>query len=426
MKKALTDRLLLSVAGKAPAKGQAMIWDTVLPGFAARVSGKGKVAFIVMKRPAGAKMPLRVTLGHFPVLGLKAARDAARVALGELMEGKNPNRERKHRLAARAEENGNTFGAVVKEYAAHIAGARTQKHAMVLVNRELVTRWGSRPITDITRRDVIAMIDEIRNSTGRRGQRKLGGPAAARQALTYARAIFRYALARDLIQHSPADVLDLKKLIGPRKPRQRVLTDEELRRILTAFPWDTADGVEPQNRGRWPIAPALWLLALTGLRRGELTAATWDDVDLDRGTLLIQRNKAGDKHLVPLPAIAVRILRTLPRFNSRLIFTNGYGPVTLGSYVKREIDAASGVRGWVVHDVRRSARSGWSALGIPPHLCEMMLGHRQPGIIPTYDVYRYEDERRAALELWAKRIGQITAPPPPTGDNVVELLNRVA
>ena len=76
-------------------------------------------------------------------------------------------------------------------------------------------------------------------------------------------------------------------------------------KILTAFPWDTRDGLQPRDRGRWPIAPLLWLLILLGLRRGELAAATYDNVDLERRRLLIPTSKSGDPILVPLPSLAV-------------------------------------------------------------------------------------------------------------------------
>jgi len=159
-----------------------------------------------------------------------------------------------------------------------------------------------------------------------------------------------------------------------------------------------------------------------GLRRGELAAATYDNVDLERRRLLIPTSKSGDPILVPLPSLAVRVIASLPRFaGTNLILTNGTGPLGAWSNMKREVDHASGVVGWTFHDARRSARSGWSALGVEPHIAEMMLGHRQPGIIPTYDVYRYERERREAYERWARHVQEIVAPPPPDSEKVVHL-----
>jgi integrase len=420
MRKALTDRGLKALAAKAATGKQFTIWDATLPGFGARVSAGGKIAFVVMRRPAGKPRPVRVTLGHYPAMTLEAARKAAQDALAELVQGKDPTEERQRRLAEKAEADATTFAGVAKKYKEHIADRRTIKQIKRTIDRDLVSRWDGRPIASITRKEVMVMVDAIRNAAGKRGGQKVGGPAAARQALTYAKRIFRYALARDLLDHSPADAISGEELLGTRKPRQRVLTDEELRRILTAFPWNTSDDVEDHERGRWPIAPILWLLTLLGIRRGELTSAsaTWNNVDLKRARLHIPTSKSGHPILVPLPTLAVRIFETLPRFLGNLVFTTGTTPIGAWSTMKTEVDHRSGVTGWVFHDLRRTARSGWSALGIAPHLCEMMLGHRQPGIIPTYDVHRYESERRDALEKWAQRIDEIVAPPPPESDKV--------
>ena len=105
-----------------------------------------------------------------------------------------------------------------------------------------------------------------------------------------------------------------------------------------------------------------------------------------------------------------------------LVFTNdGRRGLVAWSAIKRELDAAVGkIDRWTIHDLRRTARSNWSALGVAPHIAEMMLGHKQPGIVGVYDTHRYEQERRAALELWARRIADIVAPPPETG-NVVKM-----
>jgi integrase len=421
MRKLLTDKGLKALAAKPATGKQFTIWDATLPGFGARVSAGGKIAFVVMRRPAGNPRPVRVTLGHYPAVTLEAARKTAQDAVAELLQGKDPTQERRRRLAEQAEADATTFAGVAKRYMDHIADRRTIGQITRTIRRDLIARWDGRPVASITRKEVIAMVDAIREKKDKLGER-VGGPAAARQALTYAKRIFRYALARDLIEYSPADAISGEELLGNRKPRQRTLSDAELRAVLSAFPWSTAEDVEPQDRGRWPIAPLLWLLVLTGLRRGELSGATWDNVDHERGRLNISTTKSGDPMMVPLSSLAARILDSLPRFSgTNLVFTNGVVPLGAWSIMKNEVDRKSGVTGWTFHDLRRTARSGWSAIGVQPHIAEMMLGHRQPGIIAVYDTHRYEAERRVALEQWARRVQEIVSPPPPEAGNVVRM-----
>jgi integrase len=416
MRKALTDRGLKAFAAKPTTGNQYMVWDARLPGFGVRVSAGGKLAFVVMRRPMGSRKPIRVTLGHYPAMSLEAARKAAQEALAELLQGKNPTAEKDRRLREQAEKDARTFAGVAKRYLDHVQGKSAVRQIRGIIGRELLPRWDGRPIASISRREIISMIGEIKNKRPGPGVRSLGGEEAARQTLSYLKRLFSFALARDLLDASPAAAISSLELIGVKKPRQRVLSDEELRKVLTAFPWDTREGVEPRDRGRWPIAPMLWLLAILGVRRGELAAATWDRVDLDRATWLIpaEHSKNAEPHLVPLPQMAVRILKSLPKFLGPIIFTtNGTSEIGGWSAFKHEIDHRSGVTGWTLHDVRRTARTGWSALGIPVHVCEQMLGHAQRGIISVYDVHRYENERREALERWSARIAEIVSPPLP-------------
>src|SRR5713101_7409909 len=174
MRKLLTDKGLKALAAKPATGKQFTVWDATLPGFGARVSAGGKIAFVVMRRPAGSLRPVRVTVGHYPVMTLKAARKAAQDALAELVQGKDPTAERRRRLAEQAEADQTTFAGVAKKYQEHIADRRTIKQITRTIDRDLVSRWDGRPIASITRKEVMAMVDAIKNATGKRGGQKVG------------------------------------------------------------------------------------------------------------------------------------------------------------------------------------------------------------------------------------------------------------
>src|SRR4029077_149616 len=80
--------------------------------------------------------------------------------------------------------------------------------------------------------------------------------------------------------------------------------------------------------------------------------------------------------------------------------------------------APPGLVDWRFHDLRRTARTNLSALGVAPFIAELVIGHQQKGVHRVYDVHRYQAEKREALERWASKLRGITAPPPA---NVVPL-----
>jgi hypothetical protein len=98
-------------------------------------------------------------------------------------------------------------------------------------------------------------------------------------------------------------------------------------------------------------------------------------------------------------------------------------PRTLRALARRngEDHRAVELAPWVDHDLRRVVRSGLSALRVPHNVCEAILAHRPPGIVGTYDVHEYQDEKAEALEKWAQRLKAIVEPVP---DNVVALRAR--
>jgi hypothetical protein len=255
MKRSLNDRLLRSLT--APQTEPFEIWDSAVPGSGVRGRG-GTVSFFAMgrQRSSGNPRPIRLTVGRYPELPLVEARQRARNFLRDLRDGIDPREREAERLQAEAARRANTLSVVVEEFIArHVVKARTARDIEGLIRRELMTRWRDRPITDITRRDAIAMIEDIVDS---------GRPETARQTLTYTKRLFGWVIARDIygLEHAPTDRLNARDLIGTKRPRQRVLADSEI-----ALLWRAAEFVG------YPAGPYVQLLLLTGVRRNELAYA---------------------------------------------------------------------------------------------------------------------------------------------------------
>jgi integrase len=168
---------------------------------------------------------------------------------------------------------------------------------------------------------------------------------------------------------------------------------------------------------------------LLGLRRSEVAKATWSEIDLGKKIWVIpaKRTKSNAPHAVPLSADAMKVLEALPRFNEGdFIFSLKFGrkPVNAFSRAKHIFDKALKVElgtkpnHFVIHDIRRTVRTGLSALPVSDLVRELVIGHTKPGLHKVYDQYSYLNEKRHCLELWAARLRDIVQPPP---ENVVTL-----
>jgi integrase len=137
-------------------------------------------------------------------------------------------------------------------------------------------------------------------------------------------------------------------------------------------------------------------------------------------TLSGERTKNGEPHAVPLPQLAIELLRSIPKSEvpGPFLFSNSFGerPLVDFAWAKRHIDGRmaeifdAGIPPWTLHDLRRTMRTGLATLGVPPHIAELCIGHKQRGIAAVYDQHRYEREKRHALEQWAAQLLLIANP----------------
>jgi hypothetical protein len=149
------------------------------------------------------------------------------------------------------------------------------------------------------------------------------------------------------------------------------------------------------------------------------------------------------EHLVPLSAAAQEVIASLPHIKGgKYLFSLSAGkrPLAMTGPIKADLDRRMlrtlkamarrrgedhehvTLAGWVNHDLRRTVRSGLSALRVSHNVAEAVLAHRQGGIAATYDLHEYQTEKAEALELWAQRIASIVNPPKPA--KVIKLRGR--
>ena len=183
--------------------------------------------------------------------------------------------------------------------------------------------------------------------------------------------------------------------------RERVLTDAELAAV-----WKATDGPAPFNA-------IVRMLMLTGQRREEVTAMTWEEIasDLSTWTVPASRAKNGAAHIVPLSPQAQAILRAAPRVRGTdLVFPGRNGPFNGFSKAKEALDKVCGVRGWRLHDLRRTMATGLQRLGVRLEVTEAVLNHvagSRAGIIGVYQRHTWADEKRAALNACGAHVAAI-------------------
>jgi integrase len=408
--KPLTDRKLKSLK-PAPAGKRYDIRDDVR-GLAVRVNDEGRKSFVLIARFPGSNNPTRRALGEYPAMTLERARAEARKWHQLLDEGIDPKVELERRQRAEARRQENSFGNVAEAYFAHIKRMNLRRafEAEREIRRELVSRWERRPITDITRHDLLEVIEAAL---------KRGSSWQAHHIFSYTSRLFNWAIERGTygLETSPTHGMRPTRVIGAKKPRSRVLTDTELKAL-----WNVSEQLG------YAYGPFVRLLILTGQRKTEVAAAEWPEFDLEKRLWIIPpgRMKMDAAHVVPLTSEAIAVLESLPRFqNGQCLFSYTFGKTPINSFskAKEKVDSLMAkelpnVAPWVFHDIRRTVRTHLSALPIPDLVRELVIAHTKPGLHKVYDQHAYLDEKRHALELWAARLRSIVEPAPA---NVVKI-----
>lgn len=390
--------------------------DPALAGLYLIVQPSGSKSWALRYRFDG--KPAKLTLGRWPAMGVAEARAAATASLDVLDHGRDPAGERKAKAAALAQSDRDKVDAVIdlflKRHASH---NRRGDDVAAMFRREILGKWGARDIQTIAKRDVIDVLDAIVDR---------GSPVTANRLRAHLNTLFNWAKGRDIIQVNPLDGI---KPPAPEKARDRVLTNDEIRLF-----WQASMGME------YPFGPLYRVLLLTGQRLREVAEMTWQEVDGDTWTLPASRSKNGDEHVVPLSPEVVAILEALPKIGRFIFTTTGKSPVSgftrakaradrlMGEAANRDLPAGSDpvvVPAFTIHDLRRTAATGMAGLRFPPHVVEAVLNHRsgtRRGVAGVYNRFDYAEEKRHALESWARLVTQLVE----GRDSNVVALNRSA
>jgi integrase len=343
----------------------------------------------------------RLSLGVYPDVDLKNARDRRDAARKLIADGVDPSENRKMQKSAREDRAANSFEMVAREWQSKYSPGWVESHSIRverLFDRDIFPWIGGRPIADVEAQELLTVMRRIE---GR------GAHDTAHRALGTCAQVFRYAVATGRAKHDPTGAL--RGALTPLKGKHFAATTEPkyVARILRAM-----DGYE----GSLVVKCALRLAPLLFVRPGELRRAEWKDIDLDAAEWRYTVTKTKTPHIVPLARQAIEILRELQPLTGRGRFVFPGGRSSSRSLSDNAVLAAMRRMGiekteMSGHGFRAVARTILDeVLGVRSDLIEHQLAHavRDPNG-RAYNRTAHLPERKIMMQQWADYLDNLKA-----------------
>jgi len=355
-------------------------------------------------------LPRRVTLGRYPRMSLADAGVAYAEAQRKVANGIDPGAsevEQRRRL-----REAPTIRELGLEYIERHCkpNKRSWEEDLRVLNHDVLPAWGARKASSVTRTDVNALLDDIATRA----------PIQANRTFAFVRSMFRFAETRDYVVASPCHGVRART---KERTRDRVLEPDEIASLWLAV---EQPGITETLR------LAIRFLLLTAQRIGEVTKAEWSEIDFKQSVWVQPATKVknGKPHRVPLSVQAVAILRRARQIaverqgriaeqrgdalglEPRWVFlsTRGDRPITTRSLDRalRRFRIKGSVPDFRPHDLRRTAATHLTRLGVDRLTVQKLLNHSDRSVVAIYDRYDREEEKREALKVWGREVAKLT------------------
>lgn len=388
------------------------LWVRILP-----VAKGGAINFYYRFQHQGKEH--RFNCGTYPETTLAEARKKRNAARDEVKAGISPldklaNERTAAATAVALKKSEKTVDELFSDWErVYLATHQKDKGAFTKAAYELDVApvIGALRARDVRLAHIIQVIDRILDRNARR---------KANLVLSLMRQMFRHGLGRGMVDTDPTLGISKKQAGGKETPVDRNLSEPEIQELHRLLP---SSGMPIRYQA------GLWLILATGARVGELLHAQWQHVDEVAGlwTIPAENAKNDREHIIHLSAFAKQQLKLIGSLKSgRYLFPGKMSehPVSdkaLSKAVrdrirttplkKRTPNAGTLVlsRGeWSPHDLRRTMATRMGDLGVQPHVIERCLNHIQQGIVGVYQRQEYLAERKAAYDLWGKRLAVLT------------------
>ncbi len=392
-----------SIKALKPRAKRFEVYSDEKTGFGLRVSETGVKSWLSRYRRNGELV--RLTLGTYPAMTLKQARIKHNEFRSWLHDGVDPRHELKRRRKEAeqvrlTEAGAGTVGGLAHEYLERHARPkkRSWREDERILKKDILPQWKQYKAKDITRRDVIKLLDRIADR---------GAPIMANRTLAVISRMFGFGVRRGIVDASPCVAIDPP---GEEKSRDRVLTENEVRAFWSGL---------HKARAQEPVKLALKLQLVTVQRRGEIAGAAWSEFDLATGwwTVPAGRSKNSLSHRVPLSSLALELLTELKQLagDSQWLLPSPRGdqPITDRALTRAISNnrIVFDIPPFTPHDLRRTAASLMTGMGIPRLVVKKILNHVEGDVTAVYDRHSYDKEKRQALEKWANKLQEVISQP---------------
>ena len=386
-------------------KKDALVFDDGQRGLGVRVTASCRKSYLAQYTLEGQKR--RIPLGSCSAISLAKAREAVQAILGDVARGRDPAAERKD-AKERAKADALTLDALIDQWGRlHLSGKR-QNYAAASTSalRRAFAKHLEAPAANLAPEAVVRVLDELAAND----KKQMAGAVAR-----YGSALYGWAKKRRTLSVNPFEGVP----IAPLTRRDRVLSDDEIRRV-----WAATEGPGAFNA-------IVRTLTLTGQRREEVSGLMWSELDTGFSvwTLPAARTKNATPHVVPLSEEMRILLRAqLCLRGTDLVFPGERGVFAGWSQSKARLDKRSGVRDWTLHDLRRTVATNLQKLGVRLEVTESILNHisgSRAGVVGIYQRHDWAEEKRAALNAWGERLAEIVDGREPAG-NVTPMRARGA
>lgn len=328
----------LSTSSLTAASIGAILRDKTVPGLHARVTATGRKFYLYFRTKGGVER--RPKIGEHPLMTVAQARAIAKDMLLDVAKGNDPMAERQaYKLAA-------TVSELIDEYAAkHGARRKTGEEMVRSLKKALLPKLEHRKVCDVTHNDLAAIHHALAHK-----------PYQANRVIAYASKMFALA---ELWGMRPKDSNPCEGIERyPEKKRRRYMAPEEARKV--------ADELDKRAEADPASVAFIYLLILTGARKGEIAAARWTWID--GNVLHLPDSKTGAKDIF-LPPPAMDVLARLPVTAGTI--TGIKNPKKLWISVR----TAAGCPDLRLHDLRHSFASAALDQGLSLAQIGELLGH---------------------------------------------------
>ncbi|WP_334469459.1 tyrosine-type recombinase/integrase [Arsenophonus sp. PmNCSU2021_1] len=409
---AVSDSWLRAVNGKPQTK---IVTKSDREGLSVRVTPKGKVIFQYRYRWQGKGD--RIDIGTYPAISLKDARDSALFYRGELEQHRNPKVIKRTRKQKSVEAH--TVEAVIRDWWEKSLKNAQVKAGEILHSFELYVfpKIGNLPHDETHLHVWLSLIEEVVKAK----------PAIGARILLYTKKAHRWGIRRGMICLNPLIDVTAQDLGVKTQQGERVLSEDELRVLFALI---DATNYNPRN------ALIIKLALLFGCRIGELLKAKITDFDFAKRiwTVPPENHKTGRKSkkpiirpIIPAAEELIKTAKKLSHGSDYLFIVSEGKPLCVSGHIsfisnlnKKMALKFENYTHWSIHDLRKTMRTGVAEL-TQPHVAEIMLGHKLPGVWQVYDKHTYLEEQREAYERWWNKVNQIVYPFPnpeyPVGQN---------